>query len=276
MNKKSILYVAAVIIFSLGMKPVKGQVTLLHSFEGLTTPYLGQPSTDFVGFCVDDEQNHTVKLYNKNCQLIKTINVPVHSDDLDLDVRFSSFMPSQKIVNDDDLYEILICEQFTTYDGTRYHQHNFSYMINENGQIIFNFEDNELIEAGESQRNGYFYIGGSWIFGLGTYNYELDQNRYKVYSCAGSAQNAIPAPQQYQSSFIDVYPNPTNDKLIVHSPNSFSARSVSICGENGAVELTIPSLVNGQEIDVSSLPSGVHFLRIVTDKGVATKRFVRQ
>lgn len=275
MNKKSILFVAAVIIFSFGMKSVNGQVTLLHSFEGLTTQYLGQPSTDFVGFCVDDEQNHTVKLYDKHCQLIKTINVPIHYND-DNDGVFYSFMPSQKIVNDDDLYEILIYEHFETFDGTRYHTHNFSYMINENGQIVFNFEDTELIDSEVSPRDGYFYIGGSWILCLGTYNYELEQQRYKVYSCAGSAQNAIPAPQQSPSSLIDVYPNPTNDKLIVHSPNSFSARSVSICGENGAVELTIPSLVNGQEIDVSSLPSGVHFLRIVTDKGVATKRFVRQ
>lgn len=274
MNKKSILYVAAVIIFSWGMKPVNGQVTLLHSFEGRTSSYIGQPSTDFVGFCEDNRQNHTVKLYDKNCQLIKTINVPVHRDD----AFFSSFMPSQKIVNDDDLYEIIIHEQYyDEYDDRIY----YNYIINENGQMVFDFGNHHNI--GFEPRNlfdtplyGYFYIGGSWILCIEFADYDLGQIVYDVYSCAGSAHNAIPSTQQYQSSFIDVYPNPTNDKLIVHSPNSFSAQSASVYGENGVEELSIPLLTNGQEIDVSSLPRGVHFLRIVTDKGVATKRFVRQ
>lgn len=276
MNKKSILLVAAVIIFSFGMKPANGQVTLLHSFEGGTRPYLGQPTTDFVGFCVTNQQNHTVKLYNKNCQLIKTINVSVHSDG----ASFASFMPSQRIVNDDDLYEIIISESYFDYGTVPYF---YNYIINENGQMVYDFGYNNLYVASmvhlDTPPFGYFYIGGSWILCIEFDDFgasDIDQSIYNVYSCAGSAHNVIPATQQYQSSFIDVYPNPTNDKLIVHSPNSFSAQSASVYGENGVEELSIPLLTNGQEIDVSSLPRGVHFLRIVTDKGVATKRFVRQ
>ena len=70
-----------------------------------------------------------------------------------------------------------------------------------------------------------------------------------------------------------IFPNPTQNKLIIHSAiNDFE--SVSIVDIQGRIVMNSVKS-NSKEIDVSSLKSGVYFIRILSSLGNITKKFIK-
>lgn len=68
---------------------------------------------------------------------------------------------------------------------------------------------------------------------------------------------------------IDVHPNPVMDKLYI----SEVAPEVSVVDMGGRVMMTV---TNTNVVDMKNLSEGVYFVRVVTDKGIATKKVVKK
>ncbi|AFL80794.1 hypothetical protein Aeqsu_1301 [Aequorivita sublithincola DSM 14238] len=78
-----------------------------------------------------------------------------------------------------------------------------------------------------------------------------------------------------ENSLIDlkIFPNPAQNKLIIHSANN-DFDSISIIDINGRQILSKENF-NSNEIDVSSLKTGMYFITIETSEGNITKKFIK-
>ena len=75
-------------------------------------------------------------------------------------------------------------------------------------------------------------------------------------------------------SSFNIYPNPVSDKLYIETQTQILTQTIEIYDAFGRQQL----IANGQQptaIDVSNLNSGVYFIKIKTNEGVITKRFVK-
>ena len=71
-----------------------------------------------------------------------------------------------------------------------------------------------------------------------------------------------------------VYPNPVNDKLIVESQEAIE--SIEIYNLMGAVVYSQKDKTNKMELQMSTLPAGTYLIRLTTQNGVETRRFVKE
>ena len=75
---------------------------------------------------------------------------------------------------------------------------------------------------------------------------------------------------------ITVFPNPTTSELTIYN-GQFTINSVSIIDVAGKVILTTHySLLTTNSIDVSGLANGIYILKIATEKGIFTRKFVKK
>jgi hypothetical protein len=72
---------------------------------------------------------------------------------------------------------------------------------------------------------------------------------------------------EYIADEIAVYPNPTSGLLMIKST---ALQKIEIYNVNGVCVKT----TDKNEIDLSSNSPGIYLLKIITDKGVATKKIV--
>ena len=76
------------------------------------------------------------------------------------------------------------------------------------------------------------------------------------------------------SMSFNIYPNPVNDNLYIETQTQILTQTIEIYDAFGRQQL----IANGQQptaIDVTNLNSGVYFIKIKTNEGVITKRFVK-
>jgi len=77
---------------------------------------------------------------------------------------------------------------------------------------------------------------------------------------------------EIESAGIKIYPNPVKDELRIES-NGLTIKKMEILDITGK---TIVNLKSGKVINVSALPSGIYLVKIETDNGVVTRKFVKQ
>jgi hypothetical protein len=74
---------------------------------------------------------------------------------------------------------------------------------------------------------------------------------------------------------ISVFPNPTTDKLVIQGfPQSLTAANCSVVSVDGK-QVQVDVLDN-KKLDAIHLESGIYFLRIATEEGTSTIRFVKE
>jgi hypothetical protein len=73
-------------------------------------------------------------------------------------------------------------------------------------------------------------------------------------------------------SAVTLYPNPTADKLYIQTTETI--KRIEIYNAQGQVVKIIQN--NVREISVNDLKAGIYTLRITTDKGFASQRFVKE
>ena len=71
------------------------------------------------------------------------------------------------------------------------------------------------------------------------------------------------------STIIDIYPNPVNDKLYIRD----EVAMVNVVDINGRIVI---SSENTNVVDMSNLSNGVYFVRVITDNGTAVKKVVKK
>jgi hypothetical protein len=67
---------------------------------------------------------------------------------------------------------------------------------------------------------------------------------------------------------VNVYPNPTSDKIHVNTGTNINIKRISLCNIIGQTLTT----TNENSIDVSKFPQGLYTLKIETDRGVVVKK----
>ena len=85
--------------------------------------------------------------------------------------------------------------------------------------------------------------------------------------------NATGINEINSSSKIEIYPNPASNTLSINAPQ---LSAIGILNIHGKQIISVTSNSNSTTIDISSLPTGVYFVKAVTEKGVVTKKFIKE
>ena len=75
---------------------------------------------------------------------------------------------------------------------------------------------------------------------------------------------------------VTVYPNPTRNRVTIGTTNMLSVEKLDIYDAYGKLLATVNVNDADAEVDLSTYAAGTYFIRITTDKGVVTKRVVKQ
>ena len=86
--------------------------------------------------------------------------------------------------------------------------------------------------------------------------------------------DALLGVDEFSKESITVYPNPAKDILIIDGNPGIQIDSIQVYDLLG--ELILQENGDTNQIDVSSLNSGVFLIKIETDKGVLTKKLIKE
>jgi hypothetical protein len=121
----------------------------------------------------------------------------------------------------------------------------------------------------------YEYYSGTNIDIVGTsnQNISLDPGTYKLYFDKKIDINAITTSingQELDQFFI--YPNPSQDRIFIKSVNELNIQSVSIYNASG--QQMNAYLESDNSVPTDHLPSGSYLIKIISDNGISTHRFL--
>jgi hypothetical protein len=78
------------------------------------------------------------------------------------------------------------------------------------------------------------------------------------------------------SNSLKLYPNPAFNDLTVETSETATQIQLSILNLEGQQLITRQLTQPKTQLDISSLPSGVYFVRLTSDKSVVTGKFIKQ
>jgi hypothetical protein len=81
--------------------------------------------------------------------------------------------------------------------------------------------------------------------------------------------------ESFEANGFSVYPNPVNDNFTIENGNNISISGLTISDINGRTVKTINVNAIENQINIADLNSGVYFLNIISDKGTATKKIIK-
>ncbi len=77
-------------------------------------------------------------------------------------------------------------------------------------------------------------------------------------------------------NYFTLYPNPVRDILNFEAKNEIGVKSISVYNTLGQIVMAITNVDNLKDIDVSNLTAGSYFVKIYTDKGSPSGKFIKQ
>lgn len=93
----------------------------------------------------------------------------------------------------------------------------------------------------------------------------IGTNHIRVYDISG-----ILSTNNFISESFDVFPNPVSDVLNIRMKNNLSLEKVTIYNNSGQIVKTAQQ----NTVDVSNLSSGIYFVEVITNQGIATKKVI--
>jgi uncharacterized repeat protein (TIGR01451 family) len=78
------------------------------------------------------------------------------------------------------------------------------------------------------------------------------------------------------ADYFSVYPNPVNDILNIGTKNTIEVQSMAVYDILGQIVISVPNAKIVSKIDVSKLTTGKYFLKMITDKGTSSVKFIKQ
>jgi photosystem II stability/assembly factor-like uncharacterized protein len=103
-------------------------------------------------------------------------------------------------------------------------------------------------------------------------------NPYKSINAIRSniATNAPLALNERSNADFKMYPNPASDYLIIETKELASECTLSILNINGQELIKQVAKDTKVQIDINNLPAGVYFLKLIADKSVEVRKFIKK
>jgi hypothetical protein len=76
-------------------------------------------------------------------------------------------------------------------------------------------------------------------------------------------------------NYFSIYPNPANTILNIETKQTIAVTSVNIYNTLGQVVLVIPNAQQTKSVDVSSLKTGNYLMKVNSDKGSSSVKFLK-
>lgn len=115
-----------------------------------------------------------------------------------------------------------------------------------------------------------FIVASNWMDGIYTIQATFDG---KVYETLFGINTELSLDENLDSN-LEIYPNPTKDKLYIKW--SKNIQKIDVLGLDGRVYSKIQWSTNRDAISLSNLPKGVYVLRIWTDNEVVTRKIIKE
>jgi hypothetical protein len=78
------------------------------------------------------------------------------------------------------------------------------------------------------------------------------------------------------ASNIAIYPNPTSNTITIDNPGIVRLAVIEITNIQGQLVKSLATTGNKTNIDVSALPEGVYLVKLVSEKGVEVRKFLKE
>ncbi|KQO21001.1 hypothetical protein ASF10_15600 [Flavobacterium sp. Leaf82] len=161
--------------------------------------------------------------------------------------------------------------------------HLFSTEITDNNKVDFKFENINL-PFDDANNDGYLAFkiktkstlveGDS--FG-GSANIFFDYNSAITTNVPTTTiEQALGVKDFSFGQYFVVYPNPVSDVLNITTKEDIQLSSIQIYNVLGQLIRVIPNAKNVENIDVSGLNSGNYFIKIISDKGNSSTKFIKK
>jgi len=108
----------------------------------------------------------------------------------------------------------------------------------------------------------------------GSYAIAITYNGCTDTSECYSISNVDIEENQLNKAF-NIYPNPTSSSLYLENLSENTVYKYFVCNSNGQLLLTGKLFNNSNTVDVSSLNSGLYFMKIKSDQGISTMKFIK-
>ncbi len=132
---------------------------------------------------------------------------------------------------------------------------------NNDGYIIFKIKTKSTLVIGDTftnEANIYF-----------DYNFPILTNLAETTIAELSTQDF-----DYNNDLLTIYPNPVKDFLQIKTNSGTIVKSISVYNSLGQIMMT--KIGDNKLIDLSSLKSGMYFMKISTDNGVIGSKFLKK
>ena len=145
--------------------------------------------------------------------------------------------------------------------------------IFENIQLPFDDANNDGYVAFKIKTKPNLVLGNTFSNTASIY---FDYNFPIVTNTATTTVSNVLANQDFKfDNYISINPNPANDILNVTSKD-IEVSSISIYNNLGQLVQVIPNAKETKTIDVSQLKSGNYFIKVVSDKGMSSSKFIKE
>jgi hypothetical protein len=159
--------------------------------------------------------------------------------------------------------------------------HPFTTRITETNKVEFIFE-NISLPFDDANNDGYvaFKIKTKPTLAVGntfsnTASIYFDYNFPVVTNTATTTIQLLGTPDFEFSEYFTLYPNPTKSVLNIHAKEAAVIRSITIYNVLGQLVLAVPNAESLSTVDVSNLKPGNYFIKITSDKGSSSAKFIK-
>ena len=134
---------------------------------------------------------------------------------------------------------------------------------NNDGYVAFKIKTKPTLQVGDSftnEANIYF-----------DYNFPILTNK-----ATSKFQTTLGTPDFEFSNYFTLYPNPANDVLNINAVQAIEIQSLAIYDVLGQLVIAVPNAKSVSNIDVSKLRTGTYFIKVKSDKGSSSMKFIKK
>jgi hypothetical protein len=160
--------------------------------------------------------------------------------------------------------------------------HPYTTKVSETNKLEFIFQNIQLPFAiGMNQGYVAFKIKTKSSLVLGntfsnTANIYFDYNAPIVTNTATTSIQALNVQNFEFLNYISIYPNPTKNLLNIKTKSEIEITSIGIYDVLGQVVLVVSNAESTKTIDVSDLQLGTYFIKVQSNKGISSTKFIKE